>query len=70
LMEDDEFVVSEDSEQAEPPSTAADQTDPESESASESASEERPPESDEPVAPKMTEAIAESELEGSQEASS
>jgi serine/threonine protein phosphatase PrpC len=70
LMEDDEFVVSEDSEQAEPPSTAADQTDPESESASESPSDERPPESDEPVAPKMTEAIAESELEGSQEASS
>jgi serine/threonine protein phosphatase PrpC len=70
LTEDDERIVGEDSEQLEPPSTDADQTDPASEPVSESEADHRPTETDEPIAPEMTEATAESELEQSQEASS
>jgi serine/threonine protein phosphatase PrpC len=67
--EEDEFVLSEISAQAEPTSAGDDQTAPVSESASEPA-DQRPTEPDEPIVPEGVEAIAESELERSKEASS
>jgi hypothetical protein len=71
LTEDeDEFVLSEDSAQTEQMPAGDEQTDPESEPASESASDERPTEPDEPKVPEVTEAIGEAPLEGSEEASS
>jgi serine/threonine protein phosphatase PrpC len=70
LTEKDEFVASEASEQPEPPSTGDNQTDPESESASELTSDQRPAEPDEAIVPDSGEVIGESELEGSEEASS
>ena len=67
----DEFVLSENSAQAELRSAGDDQTGPVSESASEpSASDQRPTDPDEPIAPEGIEAIGESELERSEEASS
>ena len=68
--EEEEFVLSEDSAQAEQTSAGDDQTAPVSESAGESASDQRPTAPDEPIVPEVTEAIGESQLEGSQEASS
>jgi serine/threonine protein phosphatase PrpC len=67
--EEDEFVLSEISAPAEPTSAGDDQTAPVSESASEPA-DQRPTEPDEPIVPEGVEAIAESELERSKEASS
>ena len=76
LTEEDEFLLGDDSPQAELPSTGVAQTNPESESASEPASEQRPTEPDEPLvpdepaAPEVAEAIGEAQVEGSEEASS
>ncbi len=69
LTEEDEFVVSEASEQPEPPSTGNNHTDPESESASGPTSDQRPAEPDEPTVTESGEVIGESE-QGSEEASS
>jgi hypothetical protein len=64
--EEEEFVLSEGSAQAEQTSAGDDQTDP----GSESASDERPTAPDEPTVPEVTEAIGESRADGSQEVSS
>ena len=70
LADEHELVVDEASEQPEPPSTGDNQADPESELASEPTSDQRPAEPDESIVPESGEVIGESELEGSEEASS
>jgi serine/threonine protein phosphatase PrpC len=70
LTDEDEFVVDDDSEESESPSSGGDQADLESESASGPASDQRPAEANEPVVPESSEVSGESELEGSEEGSS
>jgi hypothetical protein len=71
LTEDeDEFVLNEDSAQTEQRPAGDEQTDPESEPASELASDQRPTEPDEPIAPEVTDATGEAPLEGSEDSSS